>query len=67
MIEMRTVQVAELQPEYPFAVYYFSADGSYYDMGLDNDGLFKNGFGSGFFDESSNLKYDLLSLNEKGD
>lgn len=51
----------------PFAVYYFSADGSYYDMGLDNDGLFKKGFGSGFFDESSNLKYDLLSLNEKED
>ena len=48
-----------------FAVYYFLADGSIYNMGLKPDGLFKNGFGPGFFDESSNLKYELLSINEK--
>ena len=51
--------------EVPFAIYYFLSDGSVYDLGLKKDGLLKNGFGPGFFDESSNLKFELLSINNQ--
>lgn len=45
----------------PFVVYYFKSDGEAYDLGFTETGRFENGFGPGFFDEASNLKYELLS------
>ncbi len=45
----------------PFKVIYFPADGlSPYDMLYREDGKFSNEFGTGFFDEASNLIFDIL-------
>lgn len=47
----------------PFKVYYFnstSSDKPYYEIVYQNDGNFSNDFGKGFFDEASNLAFEIL-------
>jgi ABC-type ATPase involved in cell division len=49
-------------------VYYFdnkSEKEKFYEMGLREDGMFKNKFGKGFYDETANLTLDILNLSEK--
>ncbi|MBE6244293.1 MAG: hypothetical protein E7108_02060 [Bacteroidales bacterium] len=51
----------ELQKSSPFKVIYFPGDGKQpYDMLYRPDGKFSNEFGHGFFDEASNLIFDIL-------
>ncbi|MDV3747151.1 hypothetical protein CMU21_04830 [Elizabethkingia anophelis] len=51
----------EIEPnENPFSVLYFNDDLKVWKMEYREDGKFKNGFGSGFFDESSNLAFELM-------
>ena len=51
----------ELIKESPFKVIYFPGDGKLpYDMLYRPDGKFSNEFGHGFFDEASNLVFDIL-------
>lgn len=51
----------EIAPnENPFAVLYFNEDLKVWNMEYREDGKFKNSFGSGFFDESSNLAFELM-------
>lgn len=44
----------------PFKVYYVPNDGKPYEMNYRTDGKFSNEFGTGFFDEASNLLFDIL-------
>lgn len=47
----------------PFKVYYFnssSSDKPYYEIVYQRDGSFENDFGKGFFDEASNLAFEIL-------
>ena len=47
----------------PFKVYYFNASDSekpYYEIVYQRDGSFENDFGKGFFDEASNLAFEIL-------
>lgn len=47
----------------PFKVYYFNSqpqDVPYYEMEYQFDGCFANDFGEGFFDEASNLAYEII-------
>ena len=46
--------------ENPFKVYYFPEKNAPYEMIYRNDGCFSNEFGSGFFDEASNLAFKLF-------
>jgi hypothetical protein len=46
--------------EKPFKVYYFPSVGAPYDMKYREDGRFAEEFGSGFFDEASNLAISLF-------
>ena len=49
--------------ENPFKVYYFNSSSSeepYYEIVYQNDGNFSNDFGRGFFDEASNLAFEIL-------
>lgn len=51
----------EVKPnENPFAVLYFNDDLKVWNMNYRQDGRFSNKFGSGFFDESSNLAFELM-------
>jgi predicted ATPase len=50
----------ELAKQNPFRVYYFPKDGTPYDMKYREDGRFAEEFGSGFFDEASNLAISLF-------
>lgn len=51
----------EIAPnENPFAVLYFNEDLRVWNMEFREDGKFSNSFGPGFFDESSNLAFDLM-------
>lgn len=50
----------ELETKNPFKVYYFPNDGHPYDMKYLEDGRFSEEFGSGFFDEASNLLIRLF-------
>ena len=51
----------ELLKASPFKVIYFPSDGKLpYDMLYRPDGKFENEFGHGFFDEASNLIFDIL-------
>lgn len=43
-----------------FKTWYLTDTNEYYDMKYNNDGTFQEEFGSGFFDESSNLAFDLF-------
>lgn len=47
----------------PFKVYYFNSSDSekpYYEIVYQRDGSFENDFGKGFFDEASNLAFEIL-------
>ena len=44
----------------PVAVYYFPRNNRPYEMELRSDGKFRNEFGHGFFDEASNLVFEIL-------
>lgn len=49
--------------ENPFKVYYFNSTSSekpYYEIEYQSDGNFANDFGRGFFDEASNLAFEIL-------
>lgn len=50
-------EVSQYNP--PFAVYYFDKLNGPYKMNFREDGRFTNEFGTGFFDENSNLIFDL--------
>ena len=52
-----------LPEEFPFKVIYLSKEGAK-DMGYLNGGGFKNEFGSGFFDEATNIEIDNINLSE---
>lgn len=49
--------------ENPFKVFYFNSSESekpYYEIIYQKDGSFSNDFGKGFFDEASNLAFEIL-------
>lgn len=49
--------------ENPFKVFYFNSSNSekpYYEIIYQKDGSFSNDFGKGFFDEASNLAFEIL-------
>lgn len=49
--------------ENPFKVYYFNSSSTekpYYEIEYQKDGNFFNDFGRGFFDEASNLAFEIL-------
>lgn len=51
----------DLRKNSPFKVIYFPGEGKLpYDMLYRPDGKFSNEFGTGFFDEASNLIFDIL-------
>lgn len=50
----------KLEKVNPFKVYYFPEKDVPYEMIYRNDGCFSNEFGSGFFDEASNLAFKLF-------
>lgn len=50
----------DLEQQNPFKVYYFPSEGIPYDMKYRIDGCFANEFGTGFFDEASNLAFKLF-------
>lgn len=50
----------ELNEDNPFKVYYIPNDTEPYEMAFNIDGRFKNEFGKGFFDEASNLAFEIL-------
>lgn len=50
----------EIENKCPFATYYVPKDGEPYSLGYRKDGKFKEEFGSGFYDEASNLAFEIL-------
>lgn len=44
----------------PFKVFYFPSEGAPYPMVYKKSGIFENSFGTGFFDEASNLAFELF-------
>jgi predicted ATPase len=65
MIRMSQIIVKEINKKeenaiIPFEAYYFDKDSKPYSMIYRKDGKFTNEFGSGFFDVSSNLAFDIL-------
>lgn len=44
----------------PYKIYYFQKDDNPYKMNFRTDGKFSNKFGPGFYDEASNLSFDLF-------
>lgn len=50
----------EIGTKNPFKVYYFPSEGTPYDMKYREDGRFSEEFGSGFFNEASNLAISLF-------
>lgn len=49
-----------MNKENPFKVYYVPRDENPYEMEFCADGRFKNEFGKGFFDEATNLAFEIL-------
>lgn len=49
-----------MNKENPFKVYYVPRDEAPYEMTFCADGRFKNEFGKGFFDEATNLAFEIL-------
>ena len=65
MIRMSQIIVKQINEKeepvtIPFEAYYFDKDSSPYSMIYRKDGKFINEFGTGFFDVSSNLAFDIL-------
>ena len=51
---------AEVEKECPFQTYYVPTGGLPYSLGYRKDGKFQEKFGSGFYDEASNLAFEIL-------
>ena len=49
-----------MSKENPFKVYYIPRGENPYEMTFCADGRFKNEFGKGFFDEATNLAFEIL-------
>lgn len=49
-----------MNKENPFKVYYVPRDDAPYEMKFCADGRFKSEFGKGFFDEATNLAFEIL-------
>jgi len=63
LIRKAQVRVAKLNSDdkfNPFKVYYVPRDEKPYEMEFQDDGRFKNEFGKGFFDEATNLAFEIL-------
>lgn len=58
--EEHYVDENKLEEKNPFKVYYFPTEGLPYDMKYCLDGCFEEEFGTGFFDEASNLAFKLF-------
>lgn len=58
--QMKSKSKSQLEKKNPFAVYYVPTGGKPYKMEYRKDGKFSNEFGPGFFDEASNLLFDIL-------
>ena len=58
--EKNYVNENELNDKNPFKIYYLPNDDKPYEMKFRLDGKFSNEFGTGFFDESSNLLFEIL-------
>ena len=50
----------EFKANNPFKVYYFPSDGQPYEMLYRRDGNFRNEFGKGFYDEATNLLFEII-------
>lgn len=50
----------EAEKKCPFRTYYMPKDGKPYSLGYRKDGKFVEEFGSGFYDEATNLAFDIL-------
>lgn len=50
----------EVENRCPFATYYVPKNGEPYSLKYRKDGKFKEEFGSGFYDEASNLAFEIL-------
>jgi predicted ATPase len=59
-IIVKQINEKEENAQIPFEAYYFDKDAEPYCMIYRKDGKFTNEFGSGFFDVSSNLAFDIL-------
>lgn len=51
---------SEVEEKCPFITIYVPKNGLPYSLGYRKDGKFKEEFGTGFFDEASNLAFDIL-------
>ena len=51
---------SEVEEKCPFLTIYVPKNGLPYSLGYRKDGKFKEEFGTGFFDEASNLAFDIL-------
>ena len=63
LIRKAQVNVAKLNSDKkynPFKVFYVPRGERPYEMEFQDDGRFKNEFGKGFFDEASNLAFEIL-------
>ncbi|WP_397445937.1 AAA family ATPase [Polaribacter sp. R77954] len=59
-ILVKKINEKEENAKIPFEAFYFDKDDIPYSMNYRKDGKFTNEFGSGFFDVSSNLAFDIL-------
>lgn len=50
----------ESDSESPFRTYYVPQNGKPYSLGYRKDGKFAESFGSGFYDESTNLAFEIM-------
>ena len=50
----------EAEEKCPFITYYVPRNGLPYSLGYRKDGKFRESFGSGFYDEASNLAFEIL-------
>lgn len=50
----------ESDSESPFRTYYVPQNGEPYSLGYRKDGKFAESFGSGFYDESANLAFEIM-------
>lgn len=58
--KMEFLNNQEAEEQSPFSVYYLPHKGKPYSLGYRKDGKFREKFGSGFYDESSKLTFEIL-------
>lgn len=54
-----------MKADNPFAVYYFDEEKIVMPMRYNPNGIFKDKFGNGFFDEASSLAFEVIKLGQK--